>query len=266
MVMTGCASPGHNPNDPFETVNRSVYKLNDTLDKAVIKPVAKGYNAVIPEPGKLMLSNFFSNLNDVTVVVNDLLQLKVRVAISDTSRVAMNTTVGFFGLIDVASAIGLEKHYEDFGQTLGKWGIGSGPYLMLPLLGPSSVRDGVGLYADSYTSVVNHVNNVPTRNELYATSLMGRRARLLKQEEALDEASFDRYAFIRDAYLQQRQNEVYDGNPPRQKYDDEEEPDNRSSIDLKEGMQEANNTVEQPSAPQLPVVRRIWVSRNTGIN
>jgi phospholipid-binding lipoprotein MlaA len=257
--MAGCASPGHNPKDPFESVNRGVYKFNDTVDKAVIKPVAKGYNAILPEPGKIMLSNFFSNLNDVVVTVNDLLQLKVFVAISDTGRIAVNTTVGFGGLFDVATAVGLEKHYEDFGQTLGKWGVGSGPYLILPLLGPSTVRDGVGLYADSYTSVINRVENIPTRNELYATSLLGRRARLLKQEEALDEASLDRYAFIRDAYLQQRQNLIYDGNPPRQKYDDEDELENRSSIDPKEGA-------EQSSAPQLPVVRRIWVSRNTGMN
>lgn len=221
LALCGCASTGHNPKDPFEPLNRTVYKFNDTVDKAVVKPVAKGYQAIVPEAGRHMLSNFFSNLNDVTVAFNDLLQFKMGQAVSDTTRVVVNTTAGFLGLADVASTVGLEKHNADFGQTLGHWGLGSGPYLMLPLLGPSSVRDGVGLYADTTTSVMNKVKNVDTRNEAYVTNLIGKRAALLDQETVLDEAAIDRYAFIRDAYLQRRQSLVYDGNPPREKFDDE---------------------------------------------
>ncbi len=129
-ALCGCASTNHNPKDPFESFNRKVYQFNDTVDKAVVKPVAKGYNVVVPVPAKMMLSNFFSNLNDVIVAVNDLLQFKLVHAISDTGRIAVNTTVGLYGLVDIASVVGLEKHDEDFGQTLGRWGLGSGPYLM----------------------------------------------------------------------------------------------------------------------------------------
>jgi phospholipid-binding lipoprotein MlaA len=267
-----------------------MYQFNDTLDKAVIKPAAKGYNTVVPEPGRMMLSNFFSNLNDVIVAVNDLLQFKVVQAVSDTGRIVVNTTVGLYGLVDVASAVGLKKHNEDFGQTLGYWGIGSGPYLILPLFGPSSVRDGVGLYADSLASPIRKVSNVDTRNEAYVTNLIGKRASLLDQENVLDEAAIDRYAFIRDAYLQHRQSLVYDGNPPREKYDDEEEdgkPDKGSSNDKEESAQPATAeatpvaaplwmtlpielpvtaTSIEPSAPkQTPTVRRMWVSQREGI-
>jgi phospholipid-binding lipoprotein MlaA len=228
VALCGCASTGHNPQDPFEPFNRTVYKVNDTLDKAVVKPVAKGYNAVVPEVGRKMLSNFFSNLNDVTVAINDLLQFKVVQAASDAGRVVVNTTVGILGLADVASVAGLKKHTADFGLTLGHWGLNSGPYLILPLLGPSSVRDGVGLYADTLTSVMNKVKNVDTRNEAYVTNLIGKRAALLDDENVLDEAAIDRYAFIRDAYLQRRQSLVYDGNPPREKFDDDDDKDKGS--------------------------------------
>ncbi len=291
LALGGCASTGHNPKDPFESFNRGMYRFNDTLDKAVAKPAAKGYNKVVPEPGRMMLSNFFSNLDDVIVAANDLLQFKVVQAVSDTGRIVVNTTFGLFGVADVATAIGLKKHNEDFGQTLGYWGIGSGPYLVLPLFGPSSVRDGVGLYADSLASPIRKVSNVDTRNEAYVTNFIGKRASLLDQENVLDEAAIDRYAFIRDAYLQHRQSLVYDGNPPREKYDDEEEdskPDKGSSNDKVENAQPAtaeaapvaapvvNETLPigspvaaisiEPSEPkQIPAVLRIWVSQDEGI-
>jgi len=243
LALSGCASTNHNPQDPFETFNRGVYKINDTVDRAVVKPVAKGYNAVMPTAGKLMISSFFSNLNDVIVAVNDLLQFKVTDAISDTGRIAVNTTFGLYGIADVASAIGLKKHKEDFGQTLGHWGMGSGPYLVLPLLGPSSVLD--------------------------------KRASLFAQESVLDEASFDRYAFLRDAYLQHRRSEVYDGNPPREKYDDEgdDKPDQHSTnggdlhgipvvADLRKFDSPAisSDDLNQPH----PGVHHIWVSQTNG--
>lgn len=222
LVLGGCASTHYNPKDPFEPFNRGVYQFNETVDKAVIKPAAKGYNAVMPVPGKVMVSNFFSNLDDVIVAINDLLQLKVVRAISDSGRIVVNTTVGLFGLVDVASLVGLEKHHEDFGQTLGYWGVGSGPYLVIPLFGPSSVRDGVGLYADSRAGVLRRVSHVDTRNQLYATNLLSKRVDLLDKEKVLDEAMIDRYFFIRDAYLQRRKSLIYDGNPPREKFDDDE--------------------------------------------
>lgn len=221
LLLTGCAStPNSDPKDPFESYNRKAYKFNDALDRNVLKPTAKGYNAALPKPVKIMLHNFFSNLDDVTVTLNDLLQLKFKQAASDGSRVLFNSTFGIFGLLNVTG--NLEKHNEDFGQTLGYWGVGSGPYLMLPFFGPSSVRDGVGLGGDSLTGVITNIRDVPTRNSLYATDKIHVRAGLLENEKALDDAS-DRYTFIRDFYLARRQSLVYDGDPPRAKYIDEED-------------------------------------------
>jgi phospholipid-binding lipoprotein MlaA len=221
ILMTGCASvPNSNPKDPFESYNRSVYKFNEALDKHILKPVAQGYNSILPNPVKIMLNNFFSNLDDVGVTVNDFLQLKFRQGASDGIRVLFNTTFGIGGLINVTSR--LEKHNEDFGQTLGYWGVGSGPYLMLPFFGPSSVRDGVGLYGDGLTSVIVNTHDVPTRNSAYALNVVHERAGLMEQEKVLEDVA-DRYAFIRDFYLARRQSLVYDGNPPREKHIDEED-------------------------------------------
>lgn len=234
LALGGCASASHNPQDPFETFNRGVFKFNDAVDKAVAKPVAKGYKAVVPAPARMMVSNFFSNLGDVIVAANDLLQFKVVQAIGDLGRVVVNTTVGIYGLVDVATHVGLKKHNEDFGQTLGRWGVGNGPYLVLPFLGPSTVRDGIGDYADSYLGVSKNVDDVPARNQLMAGDMLDVRTRLLDKEEVLDEAMIDRYSFIRETYLQYRLNLVYDGNPPRKKYDDEEDdngPDNAPAME-----------------------------------
>ncbi len=224
FALTGCAS-SHNPADPLESFNRGVYKFNDTLDRAVAKPVAKGYDKIVPDTAKMMVSNFFSNLNDVIVTVNDLLQLKLKQGFSDGMRVLVNSTLGIGGLVDVASRQ-LPKHDEDFGQTLGYWGIKSGPYLMLPVLGPSSFRDGIGLYADGLTSpLYRDVPKIRTRNQLYLTEMVNRRQQLLGDEKIMEGAILDRYAFIRDAYLQRRQNLVYDGHPPRPSYDDYDDTD-----------------------------------------
>ncbi len=222
LFLAGCAG-AHNPNDPLEPLNRGIYKFNDTLDKAVLKPVAKGYVAVMPTFARIMVSNFFSNLDDVVVTANDLLQFKLRQGFSDGMRVFVNTTIGFFGLIDVASNGSLKKHNEDFGQTLGKWGIGNGPYLVLPILGPSTLRDSVGLYADGYTSPLYQIPDMRVRNQAYITKGVSVRAGLMDQEKVLDEAMIDPYEFTRDSYLQYRKNLVYDGNPPRIRYDDEDE-------------------------------------------
>lgn len=257
LALGGCASTHRekNPQDPLEPFNRSMYKFNDAVDKAVLKPVAKGYNIVIPEPGKVMVRNFFSNLDDITVTLNDLLQLKFAQAASDGTRVLFNSTFGIFGIINITDR--LEKHNEDFGQTLGFWGVNSGPYVVLPFFGPRTFRDSIGLYVDSYSSPIRLVPDIPTRNEMYVTRMISLRAGLLDQEKILDEAAIDRYAFIRDAYLQQRQSLVYDGNPPREKFDDEENNDlpNKTSIeDKKEHAQPAvigtpvsSHSMEQPT-------------------
>lgn len=216
--MGGCAS-ANNPADPFEPVNRSIYSFNDNLDKAVVKPVAKGYVKVVPNTGRIMISNFFSNLNDIKVTINDVLQFKLVQGFSDATRVVVNTTIGVFGLVDVASKGGLEKHNEDFGQTLGYWGVGNGPYIVIPVLGASTVRDSVGQYADMQTDVVK--TDVATRNELFVSEGISERAGLLDAESILHEAATDPYAFNRDTYLLYRKNLIYDGHAPKINYDGE---------------------------------------------
>ncbi len=275
LALGGCASTHHNPKDPLEPFNRGVYQFNDALDKAIVKPAAKGYNTVVPPPAKMMVSNFFSNLNDITVAINNLLQFKIADAISDGGRILVNSTIGLLGLADVASAVGLEKHNEDFGQTLGRWGVNSGPYLVIPFFGPSSIRDGAGLYADSHPRVLQRVKPVDARNQLIATNVLSKRASLLDQEKVFDEAAIDRYSFIRDAYLQRRQGLVYDGDPPREKFDDDEDgvlPDKTSANDSAESARPAvSETVpvatsaaavsSEPATPQQPV-HRIWLTRH----
>lgn len=220
LFLSGCASTSTNPKDPYEGFNRSMYKFNDALDKAILKPVAKGYKAVLPDPAQKMVHNFFSNIDDIFVTGNDLLQLKFRQAASDFTRVWVNTIFGVFGLFDVAHK--LEKHNEDFGQTLGYWGVGSGPYLVLPFLGPSSIRDGAGMAVDSYYGVIENIEDIPTRNTLYAISKVDQRVQLLNVETIIEDTVIDRYSFIRDGYMMRRQSLVYDGDPPREKYDDDE--------------------------------------------
>ncbi len=220
LLLTGCGSAYPQQKDPFEPFNRGVYAFNDALDRTVAKPVAQGYSNVMPGPVKTMVGNFFSNLDDVVVTANDILQLKFKQAASDGARVAFNSTFGLLGLINVTDR--LEKHNEDFGQTLGYWGVPSGPYLVLPILGPSTIRDGTGRYTDSFVSVISNTKNVPTRNSAWALEGLDTRAGLLETEKVMDEAVIDRYTFIRDAYLMHRESLVYDGNPPRQKLDDDE--------------------------------------------
>ena len=213
------------PNDPFESYNRSVYQFNDGVDRYLLKPVAKGYDAVTPDFAQKGIGNFFSNLDDVLVVANDILQFKLLQAAQDTGRFIINSTFGLLGLIDWASDIGLEKHHEDFGQTLGFWGVPAGPYFVLPFLGPSTIRDTGGLAADStyFDPVYKELNKgfpPPSRESKKAVWSMvvldavDTRAKLLKAENILDEAALDKYSFIREAYLQRRQNLVFDGSPP----------------------------------------------------
>ena len=212
-ALGGCASTG-NSRDPLEPLNRGIYKFNDHADHLLIKPAAELYRDLVPELVRTGVSNFFSNINDVIVALNNLLQGKLLQALSDVGRIALNTTVGLLGTVDVATELGLEKHNEDFGQTLGHWGFGSGPYLVLPILGPSSLRDSVGLLADLKVDPRTYVDPSRARNQLYGLYFVGRRSELLESSRILDVAALDPYEFLRDAYLQRRRNLVYDGAPP----------------------------------------------------
>lgn len=224
-LLGGCAST--NPRDPFEPVNRAVYTFNDAVDTAVIRPLAEAYRAVLPSFVRTGISNFFSNINDILVALNNLLQGKVVAAASDVGRVAVNTSLGLAGLFDVATRMGLEKHNEDFGQTLGYWGVGDGPYLVLPFLGPSSLRDTIGRAVDSKGDPLGFLRDIPWRNSLWGTRAVNQRAELLDTSKILETAALDPYEFLRDGYLQRRRNLIYDGSPPREKDEDAKLKDSR---------------------------------------
>jgi phospholipid-binding lipoprotein MlaA len=224
-LLGGCATlPGErDPRDPWESMNRSVYKFNEGADKVVFKPVAQAYRFVTPNFVRAGVTNFFSNLNDVVVFFNDIFQGKGRSAVADFGRVVINTTFGIGGLIDVAGVSGNPKRNEDFGQTLGVWGMGPGPYWMLPLLGPSTTRDAFGRGVDTvYSPGIFLISDWRVSYGLYILDSVNIRARLLETEKVLNEAgAVDRYAFLRDAYLQRREVLIYDGYPPKKKGDDD---------------------------------------------
>jgi phospholipid-binding lipoprotein MlaA len=223
--LAGCATSGGNPADPLEGVNRAVFAFNDGADKYVFTPVAKGYRFVLPGFLRTGISNFFSNLEDVWVSVNDVLQGKFQQGSEDFVRVIFNSTFGIAGIFDFASDVGMPKHNEDFGQTLGAWGVESGPYLVIPFIGPSTFRDGFGLIFDYKADLVYWAtDSVPVRNSLYATRAISNRAKLLDATSVLEQAALDKYAFTRDAWLQRRRNLVYDGNPPRERDEPDDEP------------------------------------------
>ena len=215
LLLGGCASGG-NPRDPIEPINRAVYGFNDGFDRAIAKPIAEGYKNVVPEIARTGVTNFFSNLEDVWILVNNLFQGKVESALDDMARVLVNSTVGLFGIVDIASDLGIAKHNEDFGQTLGRWGVGSGPYLVLPFLGSSTLRDALGMgLMDMQGDIVRQLKHVPTRNTLLATRIINTRANFLDVSRIVEEAALDKYIYVRDAHLQRRRSLIYDGSPPR---------------------------------------------------
>ena len=218
--------PTVNKKDPWESMNRSVFSFNERLDTNVLKPVAKGYKWIMPDPFETAIGNVFSNLNDIPVTFNNILQLKFKNALRSSGRLLVNSTMGVGGMLDVASGMGLEKQNEDFGQTLGYYGVSSGPYLVLPVLGPSSTRDAGGLMFDlaSDPVAVGSFFVAPFIGPVVgSTRFADTRARLLENDKTLDEASLDKYEFIREAYLQRRRNLVHDGNPPQVKDDQDTE-------------------------------------------
>ena len=208
-TLGGCATgPTAHPGDPFEPVNRVTFKFNNELDTHVAQPVARGYRHVVPSPMRTAIHNFFANLGDVGNFANNVLQLRLVDASEDMMRVAVNSVFGLGGLIDFASPAGLPRHHQDFGLTLARWGVPSGPYLVLPLFGPSSVRDGIGLAADVHFAVLTYVEPA-VRNPLYVTQFVSARADMLNATDLLNEAALDPYSFVRDAYVQQRKSLVY---------------------------------------------------------
>jgi phospholipid-binding lipoprotein MlaA len=221
-VSAGCAtvSGPPNPKDPWESYNRGMYAVNDSVDKAVLKPVAQAYEQVTPAFMQEGVSNFFNNLDDIGTGLNNLLQGKVVEGASDLGRFAVNTVIGIAGLWDVATPMGLEKHSEDFGQTLGWWGMPSGPYFIIPFLGPSTLRDAPARYVDPNFAYNRALDPVSLRNSLFVLDIVQMRAGLLKAEKIVDEAALDRYTFTRDAWLQRRRSQIYDGRPPRDPEDE----------------------------------------------
>lgn len=205
VLLAGCASaPGADPRDPWERYNRSMYSFNEAVDTAVLKPVATAYRDVLPQPVRTGVSNFFGNLGDAWSFVNNTLQLRGEAAMASLFRVGINTTMGLGGVLDVATEMRIDRYKQDFGLTLGRWGVPTGPYFVLPILGPSTVRDTLALPVDLRGNLLREVTPVSARNSLYALRIVDTRANLLRAESVLDDAALDKYSFTRDVYMQLR--------------------------------------------------------------
>ena len=248
-LASGCATTNGDPRDPLEGFNRSMYRFNDAFDEAIGKPVATAYKTVIPEPIRGWVRNFFGNIDDVFIGVNNMLQGKILDGWTDWVRFVFNTTIGIVGINDVASDMGLEKHNEDFGQTFGRWGAADGAYLVWPFLGSSTVRDTAGGLLDTYFDPVRRHKPSGVRTFGFLLRATGKRADLLDASRILEEAALDRYVFQRDAHLQRRRGLIFDGNPPRQ-------PSSRAH---EEPRAEATpGSAEAAARVQLPVVDRMF--------
>jgi phospholipid-binding lipoprotein MlaA len=225
VAVSGCATtPDSDPRDPFEPMNRAVYRFNDEFDQAIAKPVAGVYRDVLHVEIRSRVSNFFANIQDIFIGVNNILQGKLQDGVEDWARFAFNSTIGLAGIHDVASDMGIEKHNEDFGQTFGRWGAGPGPYLILPFLGSSTLRDTGGLAFDWYFAPLAEARPIALRNSLYTLYFVNTRAELLTASSLLEQAALDRYIFQRDAYFQRRRSLIYDGSPPREQVNDTPDP------------------------------------------
>lgn len=233
LLVSACANTKPTENagnsDPIERINRGTYAFNSFFDRILFKHIAKGYNH-LPKPMRLGIGNFFSNLGTPVDIINNLLQGKPKAAGVETGRLLLNSTMGLGGLFDPASEVGLKEHSEDFGQTLGAWGASPGPYIVLPLLGPSSLRDGPAQIVDFATHPLLYYDNSSVRDKLSILLSIDRRAGLLSAEKALEDA-YDEYAFVRDAYLQRRRFLVYDGDPPDEDFEDDFEEEDLSEFE-----------------------------------
>jgi phospholipid-binding lipoprotein MlaA len=236
LLASGCATlpPGvqPSPKDPWERFNRSTFAFNDSLDEHILKPLAKGYTAVLPSPVRTGVTNFFGNFEDVWSTVNQLLQGKIEQTARMTMRVVVNTTVGIGGVFDPATPMGLERHSEDLGQTLGRWGVPPGPYVVLPIFGPSDVRDGLMFPLDHYVSPTLFVDTTTAKLSIDVLEMVQTRADLLQASNLLNDIALDRYSFLRDAYIARRRSLVYDGNPPDE---DEDKTNDKSTPDSDSG-------------------------------
>lgn len=212
-LLAGCAASPSRV-DPFEPMNRGMFEIHTAVDEAVMRPAIQMYIDVVPAPVRDAVSNFFNNIDDMISVVNDVLQWKLDKAGNDMGRVMLNTGFGLGGLVDLASMIGIERGNEDFGQTFAVWGFDQGPYLFVPLFGPTTFRDGAGWIARLAIGPVGYIPDVPVRNFLYGAGAVDLRAQVTEATKLVDTAALDRYLFIRNAYLQRRRYLVYDGKPP----------------------------------------------------
>ena len=244
LALTGCATT--HPQDPFENFNRAMFQFNDTVDQAAVKPAAQMYKT-LPDFVQIGVGNFFGNLEDGWTAVNNLLQGKMADGLSDVMRFTFNSTFGLAGLIDIGSEAGLPKHKEDFGQTLGKWGVKSGPYVVLPILGSSTLRDVAVLPIDTQADPWHHVTPVRVRNPGSVLRAVDLRASVLDASNLIEEAALDRYVFVRDAYLQRRQSKVYDGNPPSSAYEYDVGPSEASGDSAAKAPQASENGVAATS-------------------
>ena len=230
VLLVGCATVGASTDsrDPWEGYNRKVWRFNEAIDQAVLQPVARGYQAAVPEVVRTGVGNFFGNISDVWSFVNNALQLKPRESVQTLARVGINTTVGLLGLVDVASRVDLPRYREDFGQTLGFWGLPSGPYLVLPLLGPSTLRDTAAFPVDRQGDLVGWVQDNPARLGLTGLRLVDLRADVLQAGRVIEGAALDKYTFVREAYLQRRRGvaDLPKTRPePEERFDLPEKPD-----------------------------------------
>ncbi len=242
LAFAGCATgPTANPSDPLEPMNRSIYKFNDAVDGTVLKPMANGYKAVVPSPVRQGVSNFFSNIGDVWSMINHALQFEIVNAGKTAVRLGINTIFGIGGIFDIATDAGIQPPKADLGQTLGKWGVPSGPYVVIPILGPSSVRDGTGTVTATYYDPVNRVSDNATRNVLTVTRLVDIRTQLLNATDAVDAIALDKYSFIRDVYLKRRQNMIKP-----------QKPANDDDIDY--SVEDPAKSTPDQALPKLPTI------------
>jgi phospholipid-binding lipoprotein MlaA len=220
-VLAGCAATPSRV-DPLEPMNRALFEVNDVAERVVIKPVVTVYQTVLPHFVRTGIANVFGNIDDLFSAVNGLLQGKLDKAGNDLGRVMVNSMFGLGGLIDVASDAGIERGNEDFGQTFGYWGLGQGPYLFIPFFGPTTVRDGTGFLVRIAAGPVGFIPDVPVRNSLYGVGYVDLQSQASEAKSVAETAALDRYRFIRNGYLQKRRYDVHDGNPPREKEEDDE--------------------------------------------
>jgi phospholipid-binding lipoprotein MlaA len=260
LSLAGCATTGSSV-DPLERYNRKMFEINDTVDRVAMRPAAEIYRTMTPQFVQTGFGNFFGNLADIPTLANNILQGKVNDSLTDFMRIAVNTTFGLAGILDIASEAGLPKHREDFGQTLGKWGVPPGPYVVLPLFGPSTLRDSMATPVDLAADPWAHAPSVRTRNTGTLMRLIDQRAALLDASSLIDDAALDPYEFLRDAYLQRRESLVYDGDVPlKKKYDPaaargQAEPFAKHII-----QKELSTDAEAGVKPALPVLTEVPAS------